>query len=105
MRKLALLAVMSTALLGAQSQQAVNIQLIAYIRPNTVVGTVTFYDSGTAIASAPAHGGLVRIIVPLTPGVHQLQAITIGSGIYGSSASEIESYTVDPSQPLVMFGM
>jgi hypothetical protein len=92
--------------LGAQSApETVNIQLVAIVRPNTVVGTVTFYDGGRVIGSSDAHGGVVRIVVPLTQGTHALQAKYVSSApLYGNSQSQILSYDVDPANPLVLFG-
>ena len=106
---LALLAVAAIAYacaLATQAPQTVSIQLVALVRPNTVAGTVYFYDSGVQIGSGDAHGGVVHIVVSMAQGPHSLQAKYVSSvPLYGDSQSPIESYTVDPQNPLVMFGL
>ena len=71
---------------------------VAPVSPATTTptGTVTFYDSGTSLGSAPLSGGTASIsIASLSGGIHSITANYGGDTNYNTSASQPYAQTVN----------
>lgn len=77
--------------------------LIAVVRTAGITptaGSVTFFDGGTALGTAPIDStGRATLTTTLPPGAHMIYASYIGSGIFNPSTSNTVTQSVAPAVP------
>ena len=78
-----------------------NVVFIAAVAPNSVTGSVRFYDGGTLVATvAIASGSATFSTASLTQGVHSITANYLGDANNGASVSGALNQTVNQAPPI-----
>jgi hypothetical protein len=79
----------------AGANVAATVSVTALQTPAGAVGSVTLYDGGFDIGSAPVVGGIATFDLSLTPGQHALQAV-FNPGVGFGSSFGASTHTVSP---------